>query len=66
MTSVKGGQNSTENQTFLSGIQCLQNAISQWPICVKFGHSMCINVIINPFGKELPNFDHLRTKKTNF
>ena len=41
---------------FLSGRQRLWNAISQRPICVKFGDNMWIDVVINPFGKEVRNF----------
>ena len=37
----------------LSWRQRPRNVISQWPICVKFGRNTCIDVVINPFGKEL-------------
>jgi len=46
----------------------LQNAISQRPVCVKFGCDERVVVVINPFGKELQNFSNKLslTTKTDF
>ena len=54
-------------QTVLSGRRGLQNAISQRPIFIRFGYNMWIDVVINPFEKQLrifPKMGHLPPKPT--